>query len=168
MFSYILFYSIIFSSIFMFMNHPLSFGMILLMQTIMVAIITGYLYLNFWFSYIIFLIMIGGMLVLFMYMTSIASNEKFKMSYSLYFYIIFTISMFTMISMVNETVLNLNFKVEEMTQSIFMMKNNFTLIKYFNFPHNLIYILMIIYLFITLIMVVKITNIKYGPLRQKF
>ncbi len=49
-----------------------------------------------------------------------------------------------------------------------IINNKLSLIKYFNFPNNLIIIIIIIYLFITLIAVVKITKFLYGPLRQKF
>nr|YP_010352242.1 NADH dehydrogenase subunit 6 [Reticulitermes dabieshanensis]UOL50336.1 NADH dehydrogenase subunit 6 [Reticulitermes dabieshanensis] len=59
------------------MKHPLAMGMMLLLQTMMTCMISGTMYKSFWFSYILFMIMIGGMLVLFMYMTSLASNEMF-------------------------------------------------------------------------------------------
>jgi NADH-ubiquinone oxidoreductase chain 6 len=44
-------------------------------------------------------------------------------------------------------------------------KNNFLLIKIYNFPINIITILLVNYLFLTLIATVKITNIFKGPLR---
>lgn len=49
----------------------------------------------------------------------------------------------------------------------FLINNNLTLRKYLNYPNNIIIYIIIIYLFITLIIIVKITNINYGPLRQK-
>jgi len=51
------------------------------------------------------------------------------------------------VSYINENIINLN--------------------KLYNFPTNLITLLLINYLFLTLIVVVKITNIFYGPLRPK-
>nr|ALI86981.1 NADH dehydrogenase subunit 6 [Cryptolestes turcicus] len=53
------------SLMFMFLNHPLSMGLMLLLQTICISILSGIMMINFWYSYMIFLIMIGGMLVLF-------------------------------------------------------------------------------------------------------
>nr|ALO70701.1 NADH deshydrogenase subunit 6 [Medon apicalis] len=157
--------SLIFSMMFFLMNHPLSMGMILLSQTIMTSLISGMLYMNFWFSYILFLIMIGGMLVLFIYMTSIASNEIFKFSMK----IMIMMSMLMMLTMFmiyymdifNNTYLNLNNTMIENYM-------NLSLNKFINYPSNFILFLMIIYLFITLIAVVKITNMNSGPLRQKF
>nr|YP_009971692.1 NADH dehydrogenase subunit 6 [Hymaea magna]QNG56376.1 NADH dehydrogenase subunit 6 [Hymaea magna] len=158
----------IMSILFIFMNHPLSFGLILLIQTFLISILSGVMSFNFWFSYIIFLIMVGGMLVLFMYMTSIASNEKFKFSSKLFIlfmssilisFITFMLDYYFMNSMIfNETIINQNFKMNYL----------FSMNKYINNPSNMIFYMMIIYLFITLIAVVKITNINYGPLRQKF
>lgn len=57
----------------------------------MVAIITGLYNYNYWYSYIIFLIIVGGMLVLFIYITRIASNEKFKYSNKIISLLIFTL-----------------------------------------------------------------------------
>nr|QNG56298.1 NADH dehydrogenase subunit 6 [Palaestes freyreissi] len=154
----------ILSFMFLFMNHPLSFGSILFFQTILISLITGLMSLNFWYSYILFLIMVGGMLVLFMYMTSIASNEKFKFSLKLMLlFMFFLVNMpfiffYKNIKFLNENCMNQNFK------SLFSLSMN----KYMYSPSMIIYIMIIIYLFITLIAIVKIINIKYGPLRQKF
>nr|YP_010254860.1 NADH dehydrogenase subunit 6 [Lissorhoptrus oryzophilus]QUA05799.1 NADH dehydrogenase subunit 6 [Lissorhoptrus oryzophilus] len=155
------------SMIFLFLNHPLSLGSILLLQTIISSLITGKFYYNYWFSYILFLIMIGGMLILFMYMTSVASNEKFKYSNFLMFLSLILIFMTFFILLLDnfpflENKLNFN-----MMNKIF--KNpNLSMNKLLNFPNNLIFILLMIYLLITMIAVVKITKKNFGPLRQKF
>nr|QWB85945.1 NADH dehydrogenase subunit 6 [Menesia sulphurata] len=153
------------SLIFIFLNHPLSFGLILLLQTTLIALFTGMLSHNFWFSYILFLIMIGGMLILFIYMTSIASNEKFKFStnLTLMFYFSLTPMLIFIIDLYFFNMM-LNLDLNNMLNSISF---NMTLNKFINWPQNLIFMMMIIYLLITLIMIVKVTNINYGPLRQK-
>nr|APX40834.1 NADH dehydrogenase subunit 6 [Phaedon tumidulus] len=152
----------------MFLNHPLSLGLILLIQTISISLLTGLMSPNFWYSYILFLIMIGGMLILFIYMTSIASNEKFLFSYKLFiFFMMMLMFMFIMLFM---DYYYLSFKINVM--DTMNQNNNFnfklSMNKYMNYPQNLILFSMILYLLITLIMVVKITNIYYGPLRQKY
>nr|QWB85830.1 NADH dehydrogenase subunit 6 [Typodryas sp. N143] len=157
------------SMVFMFVNHPLSFGLILVLQTIAIAIMTGMMNFSFWFSYIIFLVMIGGMLVLFMYMTSVASNEKFKMSYFITLFLVCSIPFSIMITLAEKFMnLEFNIKLEETLNFEHFTQSHISLMKYFNLPHSSIYLLMIIYLLVSLIMVVKITNIKYGPLRQNF
>nr|YP_009995477.1 NADH dehydrogenase subunit 6 [Ochthebius scopuli]QNP09932.1 NADH dehydrogenase subunit 6 [Ochthebius scopuli] len=157
--------NIILSVNFMFMMHPLSMGLTLLMQTILITLITGFMNFNFWFSYILFLIMIGGMLVLFIYMTSIASNEKFKFNIKLMillsFMMIGNMIIYMMIDknliMLNNSNFNINTNINYLMMS-----------KFYNTPSNKIMFMMIIYLLITLIAVVKITDFKSGPLRQKF
>nr|AML25946.1 NADH dehydrogenase subunit 6 [Staphylinidae sp. BMNH 1274220] len=154
------------SIMFMSLNHPMTMGLLLLLQTITISLITGSLTLNFWFSYIIFLIMVGGMLVLFIYMTSIASNEMFNLSKNL---MILTISMMMIYSMMLLSDSYMYMALQMFFESMnYNNQINFNLIKYFNHPSMIIIFLMIIYLFITLIAVVKITKIEYGPLRQQF
>nr|ALO77371.1 NADH deshydrogenase subunit 6 [Bruchinae sp. GENSP01] len=153
---------------FIFLNHPLSMGMILLLQTIVTALITGLMNYNFWFSYILFLIMIGGMLILFIYMTSIASNEKFKFSSKLLLLLLMS-SFFSMIFMImDQYFISINMLTMDFLKFDMFINTNLSLSKYFNYPNNLTIYLMIIYLLITLIMVVKITKINYGPMRQMY
>nr|QRV62612.1 NADH dehydrogenase subunit 6 [Nectoboreus dolerosus] len=159
--------------IFMFLNHPMSMGLILMIQTICIVLITGFFSSSMWFSYVLFLIMIGGMLILLMYMTSLASNEKFKFSKKL--------SISTMIMMIitiifNNINENMNFMLIknsntwEMINNINLLKNENiqSLTMMYNYPNLMITIMMINYLFLTLVGVVKITQSNQGPLRQKF
>nr|AXS65718.1 NADH dehydrogenase subunit 6 [Cerambycidae sp. 7 KM-2017] len=160
---------IIITIMFLFMNHPLTLGLMLLIQTILIAFLSSLMNLNSWFSYILFLIMIGGMLILFIYMTSIASNEKFLLSSNLM--ITFMISMiFLVIAMFMYESILFNLKISLFESMNMHIHNNYklTMNKLFQPPMMNLFTIMISYLFITLIMVVKITNLNYGPLRQKF
>nr|ALO76309.1 NADH deshydrogenase subunit 6 [Rhagium mordax] len=159
--------TILLSIMFLFLNHPLSFGLILLIQTISISMMTGIMNLNFWFSYILFLIMIGGMLILFIYMTSIASNEKFKFSYKISMLMMMFILIMLMSLLTDTYSLEMNLNSYDLINQNYIMNNNFSLSKFLNWPSNMIIYMMIIYLLMTLIMVVKITKIKSGPLRQK-
>nr|ALO76394.1 NADH deshydrogenase subunit 6 [Rhagophthalminae sp. GENSP01] len=149
------------------MNHPLSMGMILMLQTILVSLSTGMMSLNFWYSYILFMIMVGGMLVLFMYMTSVASNNKFLFSMK-------TMSMMTFMMIIMYMLMMKNYlKIKQLNKNedMIMMNLNINLMmslnKFMSFPLSSMFIVMIIYLLITMIAVVKITKIKYGPLKIK-
>nr|ANJ70334.1 NADH dehydrogenase subunit 6 [Atrecus affinis] len=162
----LLMFSMMMSSLFIFMNHPLSMGLILLIQVLNVALITGLLSMNFWFSYILFLIMVGGMLVLFIYMTSIASNEKFNYSNKMMIMMMIIMIFMIMMKIFDNMFINMmNLNIENLLNKN-IQENIFN--KFFNYPSNILLFMMIIYLFITLIAVVKITNINLGPLRQKF
>nr|QIV24741.1 NADH dehydrogenase subunit 6 [Eurynassa australis] len=153
---------------FMFLSHPLSFGLILLLQTILIALTTGLMNYNFWFSYILFLIMVGGMLILFIYMTSVASNEMFKFSPKVLFLSAMFFIMMAPLMFMDKTIVNMsNFLCELINQNL-VQENTISLSKFMNMPMNSNLIMIIVYLLISLIMVVKITNIQHGPLRQKF
>nr|AML26021.1 NADH dehydrogenase subunit 6 [Staphylinidae sp. BMNH 1274245] len=154
------------SMLFMFLNHPMTMGLTLLIQTICISLMSGMINLNFWFSYMLFLIMVGGLLVLFMYMTSIASNELFKFSVNHMFFLIFMIILSSILFIaLDHYLLDLNFQYKENM----LYKNNMKFfVKFFNYPSIIIILMMMIYLFITLIATVKITKIDYGPMRQKY
>nr|AFC36314.1 NADH dehydrogenase subunit 6 [Julodinae sp. MJTNT-2012] len=155
--------------IFLALKHPLSMGFALLIQSMLISLITGLFNYNFWYSYIIFLIMIGGMLVLFIYMTSIASNEKFFFSYKITLMTTVLVVATMMIYLIMDKYL---FYTNSLTMMMTAQDSNIdwilSLNKYLNYPTNILMIMLFMYLFITLVAVVKITNVSYGPLRQKF
>nr|YP_010704183.1 NADH dehydrogenase subunit 6 [Julodis variolaris]WCO87689.1 NADH dehydrogenase subunit 6 [Julodis variolaris] len=160
--------SLALSMSFLFLKHPLSMGFALLLQSVMISLITGIYNYNFWYSYIIFLIMIGGMLVLFIYMTSIASNEKFEYSNGLTLMIILLTSMSVIITLLMDKFFIYQNIMNTSTTLLHQSDWTLSLSKYLSYPMNMIMFMLFIYLFITLVAVVKITDISYGPLRQKF
>nr|ALO76146.1 NADH deshydrogenase subunit 6 [Aphodius sp. APH01] len=157
--------SFIMSLLIMSLKHPLSMGVTLLTQTITISLIIGLFSFNFWFSYILFLVMIGGMLVLFIYMTSVASNEMFKYSYKLLnlMIIIFLITMLLLMYMDPFFTYMSTISMESTSYSPNLISMSMN--KYF-YPTNFIMYMIILYLLITLIAIVKITDISQGPLRQ--
>nr|YP_010046683.1 NADH dehydrogenase subunit 6 [Tripteroides tasmaniensis]QPJ78614.1 NADH dehydrogenase subunit 6 [Tripteroides tasmaniensis] len=167
---FLMFICFIISFIFMQMKHPLAMGLMLLIQTCLISIFMGTLMKTFWFSYILFLIFMGGMLVLFIYVTSLSSNEMFSMSFKLlilfmtFFFIIFILMIF-MDSMFME-LFNMNNEMDSFSKmNMFLFEDTLSLNKMYNFPTNLITLLLINYLFLTLLVTVKITKKNYGPLR---
>lgn len=111
----------------------------------------------------------GGILILFIYITRIASNEKFKFNFKIIIILItILILIFIIRTILDYFYFNSIIKISEIINQSYSINNKLSLTKYFNFPNNLIIILIIIYLFITLIAIVKITKFSYGPLRQKF
>lgn len=115
----------------------------------------------------------GGLLVLFIYVSRIASNELFKISYInkilMLLRILFLI-IFSFYFKNNLYWINFNFNDEILNFfNLFLFSNNeynFNLSKLYNEQTYFLIIILIIYLFITLIAVVKITNIFFGPLRS--
>lgn len=152
-----IFISIALSLTFIGGSHPVRLIIIILAQTITLCLLIWTFNKIRWFSYILFLIFLGGLMVLFIYISSLASNEIFslnlKRTISTYFYstIILTI---ILITLVNQT----------KTQEFSSPEKRFRII--FSYSIALPTITTIIYLLLTLIVVVKITSKYEGPLRN--
>nr|AJH66261.1 NADH dehydrogenase subunit 6 [Bombyx mori] len=164
---------IMMTSIMYFMNHPLSMGMMILMQTMITCMISGMLVKTYWFSYILFLIFLGGLLVLFIYVSSIASNELFlfNLNMKMLNIIIMMIIIIMMMYFINIKYNNLIENNSEMNKLFTKMlffndENKINLNKMYNNQMSFLTMMLIIYLFVNLVAVVKITNIFYGPLRS--
>lgn len=161
------------SLLFLISKHPLGLGLILILQTLLISILSGVNNLNFWFSYILFLIFVGGLLILFIYVISLASNEIFNFSLKIFFnkitllvLFIFCIYFFDLylINFFNKNLELIKFE----NLKILNLESTEILNKIYNFPRRIITIILIIYLFLCLIAICKIINIFEGPLRPKF
>nr|YP_220585.1 NADH dehydrogenase subunit 6 [Harpiosquilla harpax]AAT85815.1 NADH dehydrogenase subunit 6 [Harpiosquilla harpax] len=160
--------SMTFSLIFINLMHPLAMGMMLLLQTLIICAITALMNFYVWFSYILFLIFLGGMLVLFIYVTSLASNEMFQFSFKMIAF--FTVTMGLSILLLITDPLLLNFKMASSDMSCLMgntYNSQMVLISNVYSTNTMMTTLfMILYLLLTLIVVVKITYTFLGPLRM--
>uniref|UniRef100_A0AAU6MWZ7 NADH-ubiquinone oxidoreductase chain 6 n=1 Tax=Xenogryllus lamottei TaxID=3120008 RepID=A0AAU6MWZ7_9ORTH len=154
---------------FLITTHPLASTILIIMQTLLICTMTGPLSYSFWFSYILFMIFLGGMLVLFIYITSLASNEMFNIPTKTT--LIITILSITMMMLLNNiNIMNYNNYKNDMLHNFLTPHSSselpMNLIQLYNMPTSILTIITIIYLLITLIIMVKITQIKEGPLRQ--
>nr|QXT45679.1 NADH dehydrogenase subunit 6 [Afronurus rubromaculatus] len=152
------------------MSHPLAMGLVLLCQTLLMALLTGLLAPSFWFSYILFLVFLGGMLVLFIYVTSLASNEMFSISSQTMLLMLATLGLLAVFSLINDPLSWLSPEISEQilqpqSQLISDLAN--LLLKLYSAPSYFLTLLLVSYLFLTLIAVVTITQIFEGPLRSK-
>nr|YP_010737951.1 NADH dehydrogenase subunit 6 [Ceratophyllus anisus]WEQ92361.1 NADH dehydrogenase subunit 6 [Ceratophyllus anisus] len=162
---------LIFTFTFSKMSHPLSMGFMLMIQTLWISIFIGIISKTFWFSYILFITFLGGMLILFIYMTSLSSNEYFKFSIKTFmFSLMMFIIMLLIINFMDLTFFNyLNNSDSFIFNSLsYSNINILNMNKLYNYPNNLITITLIIYLLMTLIIVVKITDLFIGPMRKNF
>nr|QVV96019.1 NADH dehydrogenase subunit 6 [Coridius brunneus] len=143
----------------MWLNHPLSMGLMLICQTMIMSMIIGLSLGSFLFSYIIMIIMLSGALVLFIYMASVASNEKFQTSIKLLImFIIINIIIYVLMcdNSNKSSFIDMNIKMETMT-----------LIKLYGSMSAYITMMMIMYLLLTMIVVSNIATVSEGPLRMK-
>ena len=154
------------------MKHPLAMGLMLLIQTLFICLIAGNYNESFWFSYVLFLIFLGGILVLFIYVTSLASNEIFTISIKILLIALSTLGLIILIIICLDNSFIQSFIYNNEIFRLFSLnsiidENTVNLNKLYNFPTNILTVLLINYLFLTLIAAVKITNIFYGPLRPR-
>nr|YP_010454117.1 NADH dehydrogenase subunit 6 [Inioteuthis japonica]QXJ42107.1 NADH dehydrogenase subunit 6 [Inioteuthis japonica] len=150
------------SSVSMMVIQPLSLGFMLMNMVFVVSVLTSIIIFN-WYGYLLFLVYVGGMLVMFMYVISLIPNFIF-VSGKVFFYffsIFFSFMMMNffvmkdMVKVSNNSVFMFNY--DNMTMggsSIIMMYNNF-----------FCYLLLGIILLFVLISVVKICYYCEGPLR---
>jgi NADH-ubiquinone oxidoreductase chain 6 len=147
-----LFFNIIFLSA----NHPLMIGLILLAQTISISLFSGLTLSSFWFSYILILVFLGGILILFIYVASIASNEKFS-KYTFFPSLLFSL-LFTLIirKLFFPSILRIKMSENERNPSYIWL---------YSWPLIILLRFLIIYLFIVLVAIVKITKWWGGSIR---
>jgi len=165
----IIFYPLIISLCILFTRliHPLAIGLALLLQTILICCTTGLSNISFWFSYILFLIFLGGILVLFIYVTSLASNEIFKPSMISLMIIILASSTRSFFLFLDPMILYHNniIKIRSFILDFHFCKDIELINTIYNSTNINITIFIVFYLLLTLIVVVKITDRFFGPLR---
>nr|WQG15303.1 NADH dehydrogenase subunit 6 [Alvinocarididae sp.] len=149
------------------MLHPLAMGSALLTQTVVICVTAGLSTKSMWFSYILFLIFLGAMLVLFIYVASLASNEAFTVSMTLTSgsFLIFLLG--SMLWMLDPLLPLLKASIESsfLETSQFLFSTQSTLSMIYNPSSANLTLFIILYLLLTLIVVVKITSTFFGPLR---
>jgi len=149
---------LIMSSLFILRSHPIILITIILTQAIIICLSTWLSFNLRWFSFILFLIFLGGLIVLFIYISRLASNEKFYIKINnliLIAMLIAPIIIFYLTNQLNRTyhhseiVTIKNIFIELYSKSIFMPT-----------------CLTIVFLLLTLIVVVKIRSKYEGPIRN--
>nr|WOW99097.1 NADH dehydrogenase subunit 6 [Paravarcia sp.] len=149
------------------MKHPISMGSMLIIQTtILTTIMSEYLSSS-WFSYILFITIVGGLMVMFIYMASIASNEKFHMNKSSILMVLMTIISMEVLMNKEITMEYLNKMLENKLNS--MEKEELkSLSKFFNLNKMNLTMMIMITLLLTMISVTNISSTFEGPLKKTY
>ena len=153
------------------MSHPLTLGIILFFQTICISLFIGIIAQSFWYSYILFLVFIGGLLIIFIYIISLLFNNKFNIKFNyinlIIIFIFLSLTIFFLLKIDIYWLINNNEIIEINFLKSLFLENSLRLNKLFNIPNIIINLLLINYLFLILRITIKITNFKIGPLRSK-
>nr|QXU76339.1 NADH dehydrogenase subunit 6 [Choroterpes yixingensis] len=161
-----MFITIIFISFnFLMMNHPLAMGLILLLQSLFISLFTGMQLSSYWFSYILFLVFLGGLMVLFIYVTSLASNEMFSFQTTNILMFMFALILMLLFYMLFDPWFNTFMTYINSMNTINAYNTSLMMFKLYSYPISLLTLFLILYLLLTLVAVVNITKYLSGPLR---
>lgn len=111
-----------------------------------------------WIAIVIFIILIGRLLILFIYIRRIACNEKFKINYKIL--LLGILLVLPLEELLSETHINDNI-------SFFCINENLTFSKIYNKKTILVTIIIFLYIFLSIVVITKIVKIYKGPLRSK-
>nr|YP_010718866.1 NADH dehydrogenase subunit 6 [Gonatopsis borealis]WDQ44469.1 NADH dehydrogenase subunit 6 [Gonatopsis borealis] len=150
------------SSICLMVVQPLSLGFMLMMMTLFVSGLIGMITFS-WYGYLLFLVYIGGLLVMFMYVISLIPNLIFLSSKVFMYFFIMFFGFFMMNFFVTKELVSVEGKdLALFDYSCMSMGGGSMIMMYDNF---LCYLLLGVVLLFVLISVVKICYYCEGPLR---
>lgn len=154
------------SSLFVILNTPLIISALIIAQAILISFSTYNISLTSWFSFILFLVFVRAIIIIFVYVSSLASNDFFNsytltMAHNITIIILFFIALYT-----TSTPICL-----EIFSKIILADTNLTPTAtykiYTSYTLN-ISIILITYLLVSLIAVAKISSVLKGPLRLTY
>nr|QEP09180.1 NADH dehydrogenase subunit 6 [Aphaena discolor nigrotibiata] len=149
------------------LKHPMTMGSMMIIQTTLMCLNQSSIMKSPWYLYIMFLTMVGGLMIMFMYMSSIASNEKFKPSMKLLMIWMMTLMMTISIYKIDSTKETI-FKMNEMKYMMTEMAEEKSTSKFFSMFKMNITITMMMILIITMISVTNIASTFEGPLKKTY
>ena len=137
-------------------THPVSFIAVIVTQTMFLCLVSSLSYSTPWFAFVLFLIFMGGVIVLFIYISRLASNENFLLNQkdalfsailSTALFAILLISFYNPISSLNNKPINILEVIYSIKFAPFLL-------------------CLIVYLLFTLLVVSGIVKINKSPIRS--
>nr|YP_009400253.1 NADH dehydrogenase subunit 6 [Nurudea ibofushi]ARW70253.1 NADH dehydrogenase subunit 6 [Nurudea ibofushi] len=141
---------------------PLKSNLMILFQSITLTMMINLINKTSWISFMIFILYIGGLMIIFLYISSIAFNEINNNKKKTYLIKIILLT-FLFTYWLNSSMLLENFKFN----NNYLFEDNFYLMNMFNYPNNLMIYFIMLILFIMLIMIIWMLKFNKGPIRQK-
>lgn len=151
--------SFILSYLIVLITHPIIIVFIIRRQALIVCLAITFSIPSAWFSFILFLVFMGGLIVLFIYISSLASNEKILL------FLIWNPKKLIPIFIITFSIILIFINNQILSNPSYIHRNELVFKIY---SPNIIFLTLIaiIYLLLTLIIIVKITTLKEGPLRH--
>ena len=133
--------------------HPLTLAWALVFYAILTRLVVGYLRVS-WIIYILVLIFLGGVIVLVVYITTLAANEKF----------IITVNYSRVMLIVGVGLRSILFLIKPIEISVTISPVISMVAVLFDCSNMTIYVFRILYLLVALVCVIKIIKLEKGPL----
>nr|YP_010034072.1 NADH dehydrogenase subunit 6 [Colobopsis nipponica]QOW83446.1 NADH dehydrogenase subunit 6 [Colobopsis nipponica] len=152
-------------------NHPIIMMIILLIYSSLICINMCLWKSNYLYSIFLFLMMISGLLIIFLYFSSLISNEQLKFNYKFIYYMIlmnfllFILTYKKIKSLSNMFIYKYSFNEITPILNINNMKFN-NIMNLFEYPLNNITIMTMFYLLFSLFSIIKICSTQYLSLRK--
>lgn len=151
-------------------NHPIIIIIILLIYSSLICLNICLWKSNYILSIFLFLMIIRGLLIIFLYFSRLISNEQFKLKINFYLIILFLINIIFSCYLIKFNPLNLfiyKYKFHENYPVSYINKINFNnILNLYEYPLNNLTILSIFYLLFSLFCIIKICSLKYISLRK--
>ena len=153
------------TTIFIISNHPLIIGFTLITSSVIYAVILYLLNSSSWLIYILIIIFVRGVIVIFIYIASLSSNEP--MTFSLRLFLKITLMfMVPIVFFILTKQLKTNYLVRPLINQFFKPQSIELIYKTYNKIILETTVILTVYLFIVLVVAVKIVNNFKMPLRS--
>lgn len=129
---------------------PIQLGIIILITALSVSLLFAWI-ISPWISFLIFLIYIGGILVIFSYFIAITPNQKLPLLSVIVTLLIFSLTTIFILNKLSRNGIQINNRIQTNT--------------FYNINQTPSLIIIALILLITIIIVVKVSNSLQGPLR---
>nr|BCD89857.1 NADH dehydrogenase subunit 6 [Grandidierella osakaensis] len=148
---------------FVFSEHLLVMNFSLMMTSMFYSVVLYHQMLTSWMAYILMMVFLSGMMVIFIYMTSLSSNEPFNFPSNSLFFLVFLSAFLPIL------VSKYGFLFMEVIDKLCNFNSSFSLelvYKSYSLSSWELTFCLITYLFITLVVTVKISSMKSAPLKM--
>nr|DAC76854.1 TPA_asm: NADH dehydrogenase subunit 6 [Pseudomyrmex veneficus] len=148
--------------------HPMHLIMMLILYSIIISMNLSLLKKTYLYSIMLFLIMISGVLIIFLYFSSLISNEKVKLmnfKKSIYMSLMFLLStlMLFKFKFYEQPIM----KSTEVTNLIYIQNMSFNNLEMiYTYPFNSMSILCMTFLLLSMLSIIKIISFKSSSLRK--
>nr|YP_009501954.1 NADH dehydrogenase subunit 6 [Pariaconus pele]AWU49022.1 NADH dehydrogenase subunit 6 [Pariaconus pele] len=139
---------------------PLTMGMVIFMQTVIICSLTRMISMSSWLPFTMFLVMASGLMIIFMYVTSICSNKKFSFIKMNMIFLMPILIMFMWLKDIFYFPYKDNLQIKDLFNHEFL--------KLYTHMNIFSSTFMFMYLLLMLIIMINLLLLNKGPMRKKY